>query len=111
MNERLHERTQIRKIFVVVLIMFACATATNKHAVHFASLNAQTRVTCARPATPRKSTGPILVVKTASLLWAKDSNRYTRVYDGSLCVGHGLLAIGCRAAGIERLRRTFSTTV
>ena len=99
---------QIRKIFVVVLIMFAMLglAITNTQFISAPSLNADPRNVRTTRHAAEVDRGPIIVEKTAiaSSELEEDSNRYTRVYDeGPLYVSATgyFSAIGYGATGIE----------
>ena len=99
---------QIRKIFVVVLIMFAMLglAITNTQFISAPSLNADPRNVRTTRHAAEVDRGPIIVEKTAiaSSELEEDSNRYTRVYDeGPIYVSATgyFSAIGYGATGIE----------
>ena len=81
---------QIRKIFVVVLIMFAMLglAITNTQFISAPSLNADPRNVRTTRHAAEVDRGPIIVEKTAiASSELDDDNHYTRVYDqGSLYV-------------------------
>ena len=98
---------QIRKIFVVVLIMFAMLglAVTNTQFISAPSLNADPRNVRTNLHAAEIDRGPIIVEKTAiASSELDDDNHYTRVYDeGPIYVSATgyFSAIGYGATGIE----------
>ena len=98
---------QIRKIFVVVLIMFAMLglAVTNTQFISAPSLNADPRNVRTNLHAAEIDRGPIIVEKTAiASSELDDDNHYTRVYDqGSLYVSATgyFSSVGYGSTGIE----------
>ena len=97
---------QIRKIFVVVLIMFAMLglAVTNTQFISAPSLNADPRNVRTNLHAAEIDRGPIIVEKTAIASSELDDNHYTRVYDqGSLYVSATgyFSSVGYGSTGIE----------
>ena len=98
---------QIRKIFVVVLIMFAMLglAVTNTQFISAPSLNADPRNVRTNLHAAEINRGPIIVEKTAiASSELDDDNHYTRVYDqGSLYVSATgyFSSVGYGSTGIE----------
>ncbi len=98
---------QIRKIFVVVLIMFAMLglAVTNTQFISAPSLNADPRNVRTNLHAAEIDRGPIIVEKTAiAASELDDDNHYTRVYDqGSLYVSATgyFSSVGYGSTGIE----------
>ena len=98
---------QIRKIFVVVLIMFAMLglALTNTQFISAPSLNADPRNVRTNLHAAEIDRGPIIVEKTAiASSELDDDNHYTRVYDqGSLYVSATgyFSSVGYGSTGIE----------
>ena len=98
---------QIRKIFVVVLIMFAMLglAVTNTQFISAPSLNADPRNVRTNLHAAEIDRGPIIVEKTAiASSGLDDDNHYTRVYDqGSLYVSATgyFSSVGYGSTGIE----------
>ena len=98
---------QIRKIFVVVLIMFAMLglAITNTQFISAPSLNADPRNVRTNLHAAEIDRGPIIVEKTAiASSELDDDNHYTRVYDqGSLYVSATgyFSSVGYGSTGIE----------
>lgn len=98
---------QIRKIFVVVLIMFAMLglAVTNTQFISAPSLNADPRNVRTNLHAAEIDRGPIIVEKTAiASSEIDDDNHYTRVYDqGSLYVSATgyFSSVGYGSTGIE----------
>ena len=98
---------QIRKIFVVVLIMFAMLglAVTNTQFISAPSLNADPRNVRTNLHAAEIDRGPIIVEKTAIVSSElDDDNHYTRVYDqGSLYVSATgyFSSVGYGSTGIE----------
>ena len=98
---------QIRKIFVVVLIMFAMLglSVTNTQFISAPSLNADPRNVRTNLHAAEIDRGPIIVEKTAiASSELDDDNHYTRVYDqGSLYVSATgyFSSVGYGSTGIE----------
>ena len=98
---------QIRKIFVVVLIMFAMLglAITNTQFISAPSLNADPRNVRTTRHAAEVDRGPIIVEKTAiASSELDDDNHYTRVYDqGSLYVSATgyFSSVGYGSTGIE----------
>ena len=98
---------QIRKIFVVVLIMFAMLglAVTNTQFISASSLNADARNQRTILHAAETDRGPIIVEKTAiASSELDDDNHYTRVYDqGSLYVSATgyFSSVGYGSTGIE----------
>ena len=98
---------QIRKIFVVVLIMFAMLglAVTNTQFISAPSLNADPRNVRTNLHAAEIARGPIIVEKTAiASSELDDDNHYTRVYDqGSLYVSATgyFSSVGYGSTGIE----------
>ena len=98
---------QIRKIFVVVLIMFAMLglAVTNTQFISASSLNADPRNVRTNLHAAEIDRGPIIVEKTAiASSELDDDNHYTRVYDqGSLYVSATgyFSSVGYGSTGIE----------
>ena len=98
---------QIRKIFVIVLIMFAMLglAVTNTQFISAPSLNADPRNVRTNLHAAEIDRGPIIVEKTAiASSELDDDNHYTRVYDqGSLYVSATgyFSSVGYGSTGIE----------
>ena len=98
---------QIRKVFVVVLIMFAMLglAVTNTQFISAPSLNADPRNVRTNLHAAEIDRGPIIVEKTAiASSELDDDNHYTRVYDqGSLYVSATgyFSSVGYGSTGIE----------